>query len=154
MRIRLGHILLAYAAAFLLQTNWLSTFSVIGVSANYVLCALILLNSYSERPAVYAGAVLCGLLSDLCLGQYVGVAALAYLAVSAVLRVVSRALDQHNVLAVVYTALWATVLYETIYWLILILFGGQYRWAYLLARLPGLLFVNGVVTGILKGITR
>ena len=100
MRIRLGHILLAYGVAFLLQTSWLSTFSIIGVSANFVLCTLVLLNSYHERYAVYAGAVLCGLLADLCLGQYVGIAALAFLAVSAVLRVVTRAMDQHNLLAV------------------------------------------------------
>ncbi|HCU07922.1 MAG TPA: hypothetical protein DF480_02950, partial [Clostridiales bacterium] len=50
------------------------------------------------------------------------------------------------------TVLWATVLYEAVYWLILILFGGQYHLTYLLARLPGLLFVNGAITGILKGI--
>ncbi len=152
MQISMIQIIVAYSAALLAQTSWLNAVSAGGISANYVLCALVLLNARQERPAVYAGAVVCGLLADLCLGQYVGIAGLSYLAVCAALRVVSGSLDQRNLLAVVSTALWATILYEAVCWLLFLLFGGHYHLLFMLARLPGLLLANGMIVGVLKGI--
>lgn len=153
-RMRVSHIIVAYGMAVLLQTSWLSTYPLVGVTANFVLCALVLLRAVSSHPAVYGGAVLCGLLIDLSLGLYVGVSALAYLSVCAVLHVVSDSLNPHNILTSVATVLWATVWYEVVYWLILFLFGSPYHGAYLAARLPALMLANGVTTGVVKGMLR
>lgn len=154
MQIRMIQIILAYSAALLAQMSWLNAVSPGGISANYVLCALVLLNARQQRPAVYAGAVFCGLLVDLCLGQYVGIAGLSYLAVCAALRAVSASFDQKNLLTAVSTVLWATFLYEVVSWLLFLLFGGHYHVLFMLSRLPGLLLANGMIVGVLKGILR
>ncbi len=154
MQIRMIQIILAYGAALLAQMSWLNAVSPGGISANYVLCALVLLNARQQRPAVYSGAVFCGLLVDLCLGQYVGIAGLSYLAVCAALRAVSASFDQKNLLTAVSTVLWATFLYEVVSWLLFLLFGGHYHVLFMLSRLPGLLLANGMIVGVLKGILR
>jgi len=94
------------------------------------------------------------LLADLCLGQYVGIAGLSYLAVCAALRAVSGSFDQKNLLTAVSTVLWATFLYEVVSWLLFLLFGGHYHVLFMLSRLPGLLLANGMIVGVLKGILR
>lgn len=141
-----------YIAAFLFQTNWFGYLPFLGVSVNYVLCALVVLNCYSSNPFIFVGAVLSGLLLDLCCGLYVGVSAISYFAVCIVLIMTAHAIYKSHFFSAIYTVLWATVLYETVYWLILIILGDNYHFVYMLSRLPSLLLVNGVVAGVAKEI--
>ncbi|NCB41432.1 MAG: hypothetical protein EOM59_02245 [Clostridia bacterium] len=145
-------IILIYVAAFLFQTNWFGYIPFLGVSINFVLCALVVLNCYSRSPLVFAGAVVAGLLLDLCFGLYVGISAISYFAVCVVLMITAENIDKTHFFSAIYTVLWATVLYETVYWGILLILGEQYSFLYMLLKLPAFLLVNGVVAGIAKGI--
>lgn len=146
------YILFIYVAAFLLQTTWFGYLPFLGVSINFVLCALVVLNCYSDSPLIFAGAVVAGLFLDLCLSKYMGVAALSYLVVCGALMVTSQTIYKSHFFSAIFTVLWATVLYETVYWGILLVLSEQYNFFYMLSRLPALLLVNGIVAGVAKEI--
>ena len=146
------YIILIYIAAFLLQTDWFGYIPFLGVSVNFVLCALVVLNCYSQSRLIFAGAVVSGLLLDLSLGLYVGVSAISYFVVCLVLMLTAETIYKSHFFSAIYTVLWATVLYEAVYWLILFFLGGNYSFLYMLSRLPSLLFVNALVAGIAKEI--
>ena len=146
------YIIVIYIAAFLFQTNWFGYLPFLGVSINFVLCALVVLNCYSRSPLIFVGAVISGLLLDLCLGLYIGVSAISYFAVCVLLMITAETIYKGHFFSAIYTILWATVLYEIVYWTILLILGESYSFVYMLSRLPSLLLVNVVVSGIAKEI--
>ena len=146
------YILVVYVAAFLLQTSWFGYLPFLGVSINLILCALVVLNCYSNNGLIFACAVVSGLLLDLCLGEYVGISAISYFVVCLVLIATSEVIDKSHFLSAVYTILWATVLFEFVYWGLLFILGAHHHFLYMLSKLPALLLVNGIVAGVAKGI--
>jgi cell shape-determining protein MreD len=150
MTVRLPYIITAYIAAFFLQTTLFSSLPLLPVSVNLVLCAMVVLHCYSSRPAIYAGAVCCGLLIDLSLGYFIGVAAFAYMAVAIGMVLTANLVYKNHFFTATYTALWATVVYELVYWGILLLYGVHYSLLHMLAGLPAAMLLNGLVSGVLK----
>lgn len=150
MTVKLPTILIAYIAAFFLQTTLFSSLPLLPVSVNLVLCVMVVLHCYSSSPAVYAGAVFCGLLIDLSLGYYMGIAAFAYMAVAIGMFLTTNLVYKNHFFTATYTALWATVVYELVYWGILLLYGVQYSLLHMLAGLPLAMILNGLFSGILK----
>lgn len=147
-----SYIIGVYIAAFLFQTTWFGYLPFLGVSINYILCALVVLNCYSRSSLIFAGAVVSGLLLDLCLGLYIGVAAISYFVVCILLIITAHTIYKSHFFSAIYTVLWATVLYEAVYWLILLFLGSNYSFIYMLSRLPALMLVNGIVAGVAKKI--
>lgn len=146
------YIFAIYTAAFLLQTTWFGYLPFLGISINFVLCALVVMNVYSDSPLVFVGAVIFGLLLDLCLSPYVGVTAISYFGVCLILIMTSKNIYKGHFLSATYTVLWATALYEIIYWGLLFVLGEHYSFVYMLSKLPALLLVNTIVAGVAKGI--
>lgn len=146
------YILAAYLAAFFLQTSWFGYLPFWGISINFILCALVVLNCHSSSGLIFACAVVFGLLLDLCLGKYVGISAISYFVVCIVLIVTAETIDKSHFLSSVYTILWATVLFEMVYWSLLFILGQHHNFMYMLSRLPALLLVNTIVAGVAKEI--
>jgi len=141
-----------YIVAFLMQTILFGSLPFLNVSVNFVLCSMILLNSYLNSLTVYAGAIICGLLLDLCLGQFVGPLAIAYFVVAICLYFTTNLVYKSHFFSAIYTALWATILFEFTYWGIMFMFAGNYSFVYMLVRLPGLMILNGTLCGFVKWI--
>ena len=145
---------LVYGAAFLVQSTGLLASASVGAGPNLMVCAFLLLSLYGMTRAAWAGAVLTGLLWDLCLGPYLGVAALAFFLVGMMLDALAESLNPRSALAVGVTAIWVTASYEGARALLYTLFGRGPSLPSLLWTLPMELLVTAAFSLMFWRVTR
>lgn len=147
MKIR--YIAIIFLAAFLIQGSFLNLFSVFGVTPNLLLCLVAVLSFlYEDKNVIFVGVVF-GLLSDLCSGEYLGIAALGYLVVSLAVSTLSESINKENAVSVIIVSIGATLLCNSVYFLISAGFGSCYSFMYWLKLQPAYILYNGIVIFIL-----
>jgi len=141
--------IIAFATAFLLQSTVLNIFSIFGYTPNLLLCLVILISFLYEHN--YKGitlGVIFGLLSDLCFGQYVGIAAIGYLLVGMGVLFTKEILNRENFGAVIIVTGFSTIVYNLIYWTISRLLGSPYTFVYMIKGQPFWIAFNMLVISI------
>ncbi|WP_324823377.1 rod shape-determining protein MreD [Sinanaerobacter sp. ZZT-01] len=141
-----GHSFILFLAAFLLQSTVLNHLSFFGVTPNLVLCLVIVLTFlYDEYPGI-VGGLLFGLIQDLCFGEIIGIASLAYFAIGLSILYVKKLLYQDNVLSILFITISSTLGYYLIYWGVFFLFNGHYHFLYMAKILPISIIYNNIFT--------
>ena len=115
---------LLYGIAMVLQFSLLNIFSINGVTPNLILCLMIFITyKYNDglRPALVA--IPFALLSDLMGGQYVGVSGLGLFILALIVNYYGRSLNRDSIWTLLTVSAIGTVIYNLIYWLIMITLG-------------------------------
>jgi len=115
---------LLYGIALVLQFSLLNIFSINGVTPNLILCLMIFITyKYNDglRPALVA--IPFALLSDLMGGQYVGVSGLGLFLLALIVNYYGRSLNRDSIWTLLTVSAIGTVIYNVIYWLIMITLG-------------------------------
>jgi rod shape-determining protein MreD len=115
---------LLYGIAMILQFSLLNLFSINGVTPNLILCLMVFITyKYNDglRPALVA--IPFALLSDLVGGQYVGVSGLALFFLALLVNHYGRGLNRESIWTLLTVSAIGTVMYNFIYWLIMITLG-------------------------------
>jgi rod shape-determining protein MreD len=115
---------LLYGIAFLLQFSLLNLFSVFGVTPNLILCLLVFITyKYNDgvKPALLG--IPFSLLADSISGQYVGVGALALFLLCLAVAYFGRDLNRETIWTLLTVSAIGTVVYNSLYWLILSILG-------------------------------
>jgi len=115
---------LLYGIAMVLQFSLLNIFSIKGVTPNLILCLMIfIIYKYNDglRPALVA--IPFALLSDLMGGHYVGVSGLGLFILALCVNYFGRSLNRDSIWTLLTVSAIGTVIYNVIYWLIMITLG-------------------------------
>ncbi len=115
---------LLYGIAIVLQFSLLNIFSVNGITPNLILSLMIFITyKYNDglRPALVA--IPFALISDLMGGQYVGVSGLALFILALIVNYYGRGLNRESIWTLLTVSAIGTVIYNFIYWLIMITLG-------------------------------
>lgn len=115
---------LLFGIAIVLQFSLLNLFSINGVTPNLILSLMIFITyKYNDglRPALVA--IPFALLSDLVGGQYVGVSGLGLFILALIVNYYGKGLNRDSIWTLLTVSAIGTVIYNFIYWLIMITLG-------------------------------
>lgn len=139
---------------FLLQSTVMVHFSVFGITPNLVLCLVILFSFLYEGNQGFTLGILFGLLQDMCFAIVLGPTAITYFIVAILMGEIRHYLYRDNVLTIFFAAVIGTSVYYILNWGIVTVFGGTYRFLYVMKELPILLvyhFILMVIFYLLVG---
>lgn len=137
---------LLFLGAFLLQSTILNHVRFLGVTPNLILGVVIVLAFLYDGYQGVLGGVIFGLIQDLCFGEILGIASMAYFIVGLSTFLIKRLLYRDNVLSILFVTISSTVCYHFIYWAILLLFDGHYYFLYMAKALPISIIYNSICT--------
>lgn len=148
MKIR--YAVLLFLLAFLFQGTILNLFAIKGATPNLILCLVSTYSFLYEDNKGIALGVVFGLLSDLCMGQYLGVAAMGYLLVGLGVSFLRIMINKENIASIIIVTICSTLGYNLIYYLISVFFFGSiYSFIYWMKIQPLFIIENIVVVLIL-----
>jgi len=139
--------ILLYGIAIFLQFSLLNIFSINGVTPNLILCLLIFITyKYNDgfKPALIA--LPFALLSDMIGGQYVGISALVLFMLGLTVNYFGKGLNRETLWTLITVSAIGTVLYNFLYWLIMLMLGNSSTILDLLGFIAIALPANLVVT--------
>ncbi|QIB69871.1 rod shape-determining protein MreD [Aminipila butyrica] len=140
---------LIFFVAFLLQGTVLHLFSIYGATPNLILCLVVIFSFLYEDFNGPVLGVVFGLLADVCMAQYVGVAALTYLLVSLLVIHMRETINKEHLASIILVSVGSTVLYNFIYFLIRSGLGSSYSLLYWLKLQPLYILYNSLIVFVL-----
>ncbi|QAT43059.1 rod shape-determining protein MreD [Aminipila luticellarii] len=147
MKMRFAAII--FFIAFLLQGTVLNLFSIHGATPNLILCLVVIFSFlYEDFNGLILGVVF-GLLMDLCMAQYVGVAAFSYLIVSLIAINMRENINKENIASIIIVSVGSTLIYNFLYFIISAGFGSIYSLTYWLKLQPIYILYNSAIVFIL-----
>lgn len=142
--------ILLYGIALVIQFSLLNIFSVNGVTPNLILCLMVFITyKYNNGLLPALIAIPFALLSDIMGGQYVGVSGLSLLLLGLIVNYAGRGLNRDSIWTLLTVSAFGTVIYNFLYWLIMIMLGNASTilslLTFLLIALPANLLVTVIV---------
>lgn len=138
-----------FLSAFLVQGTILNLFSINGATPNLVLCLVTIFSFlYEDNNGLILGVVF-GLIIDLCMAPYMGVAAFSYLIVSLIVSTMRETVNKENIASIIIASVVSTLSYNLIYFIISMFFGSVYSLNYWIKLQPIYIIYNSVVVFIL-----
>lgn len=127
---------------FLLQSTMVLHFSIAGVTPNLLLCLTVLFSFlYPGNQGALMGVVF-GLLQDIAFSILIGPSAMLYFLIALLMAEVRHYLYRDSILNLFFAASIGTGLYYPAFWLILMVFKGNYSFLYMLKDIPVLLILH------------
>lgn len=146
---KLRFAIIIFAVAFFIQGTILNLFSIYGTTPNLLLCLVVISSFlYEDNKGLIMGVVF-GLLSDLCMGQYIGIAAFSYLIVGLIVSALREIINKENIASILIVSVGATLIFNFIYFGIRSCFGSAYSFMYWLKLQPLYIVYNLIVVFIL-----
>ncbi|MBN7772771.1 rod shape-determining protein MreD [Clostridium aminobutyricum] len=148
MKIR--YAVLLFLLAFLFQGTLLNLFAIKGATPNLILCLVSIFSFlYEDNKGIVMGVVF-GLLSDLCMGQYLGIAAMGYLIIGLTVSFMREMINKENIASIIIVTICSTIGYNLIYYVISVFFFGSiYSFIYWMKIQPLYIIENIIVVLIL-----
>jgi len=133
---------LFFIAGFILQSTVINHLSFIGMTPNIVLCLVTMLPFLYEGNHGLVFGVFFGLLQDLSFSLIIGPAAVSYFIVALIMSAIRHYLYRDSIINIFFASIIGTILYYSINWSIIAVFGGTYDFIYVLKGLPVLLIYH------------
>ena len=128
-----------------MQSTLLHSVSFFGVAPNLILILTIVFSFlFNEKHGIIFG-VPFGLLSDLSFSQVIGISALCYFLVALTIEGLKKSIYRDNVVSVIFISGFGTLLYNTLYWGISGIFGGNMDFVYMLFKQPISMVYNTIL---------
>jgi rod shape-determining protein MreD len=137
-----------FLAGFLLQSTLALNISIAGITPNFLLCLTVLFSFLykGNQGAVYG--VIFGLLQDISFSILIGPSAMLYFLIALLMAEIRHYLYRDSILNLFFASAIGTVLYYTAFWLILMIFRGNYSFLYMIKNVPILLAFHFAVVVI------
>ncbi len=134
-----------FLVGFLLQSTLVQSFSIMGVTPNFLLCLTILFAFlYQGNQGIIFGLIF-GLLQDIAFSVLIGPAAILYFLIALLMSEIRHYLYRDSILNLFFASCIGTGLYYLAYWLILMVFKENYSFLYMLKDIPILLGLHFIV---------
>ncbi len=141
--------IIIFLVALFIQGTLLNLFSLYGATPNLLLCLVIIFSFlYEDYNGLILGVVF-GLLADLCMAQYMGVSAFAYLVVGLIIMILRETINKENIISIIIVSIGSTFLFNLIYFIINACFGSVYSIVYWIKVQPMYIIYNSAVILIL-----
>lgn len=116
---------LLFFVGFLLQSTVMRHLAIFGYSPNLLLCLVVVLSFLLPDETAIVLGVIFGFLQDVLFSEIVGVTALAFLLIAALVRELKRYLYREHLLSLVSIALIGTILHAFVVWGVMVMFGSK-----------------------------
>lgn len=141
---------LFYVAAFFLQLSVINLISADGKAPNLIFCVSVFIAFRFDRGyRCIPFAIAFDLLLDMCAGTYMGVSSLSIFLTLIFLIFVRYYMNTDLLRTLLVTGAVCTLLYWTIYWLIMKILGSGYGILYILECQPVLILYNLIIMAVL-----
>ncbi len=131
-----------FLAGFLIQSTLAQNFNVRGLTPNFLLCLTVLFSFlYKGKQGLVLG-VIFGLLQDMSFSILIGPSAILYFCIALIITEIRHYLYRDSILNLFFASAIGTGLYYLFYWLILMVFRGNYSFMYMVKGLPILLAMH------------
>ena len=116
---------LLFFIGFLLQSTVMRHLAIFGYSPNLLLCLVVVLSFLMPDETALVLGVIFGFLQDVLFSEIVGVTALAFLLIAALVRELKRYLYREHLLSLITITLTGTILHAFVVWGIMAMFGSN-----------------------------
>lgn len=116
---------LLFFIGFLLQSTVMRHLAIFGYSPNLLLCLVVVLSFLMPDETAIVLGVIFGFLQDVLFSEIVGVTALAFLLIAALVRELKRYLYREHLLSLISITLTGTILHAFVVWGIMAMFGSN-----------------------------
>lgn len=141
--------ILIFFLAFVLQTTFLNTFAIAGVTPSLIVILLICYYFFNKEPAGIATALVFAVLLDIAFGGLIGVTPLALVIVYFVVISLKDNFNVENLVVAIPIGMFSTIIFDTVYFSVYKFFGSIYTFSYWLkmelVKIPYSLVVFAVV---------
>ncbi len=137
-----------FLTGFLIQSTLALNFSIAGVTPNFLLCLTVLFSFLYKGNQGPVLGVIFGLLQDIGFSILIGPSAILYLLIALLMAEIRHYLYRDSILNLFFATAIGTGLYYTSFWLILMIFRGNYSFLYMLKDVPILLALHFAVAVI------
>ena len=146
----LRRVIILFAAAYLLQLSLAPVCAIHGIMPGLILCLMMtIVFHYNGGYKCLPVAVIAALMADMAAAQYTGPGALALLLTAGLVILFRINLNTDNIFPMLVTAVCSVAFYDTLYWVILKLFGEPMGFAFMIRQCGGHILYDLAVVAVL-----
>ncbi len=143
-------VLLLFAVCFLAQLSLVNLITFRNMGPDLVLCMMIVITYlYDDGYRCIPVALIFGLLLDVCAHQYVGITPMIYLVVGIFVTAARIWLNAEKLITMVATGIISTVIFQTLYGLIMKILGDPASLKFIIMKEPVFIIYNVIVLSVM-----
>ncbi|GAB1477006.1 hypothetical protein MASR2M70_18420 [Bacillota bacterium] len=136
---------LFFLAAFLLQSTLVTSFGIMGITPNFILCMTVIFSFLYKGNQGLVFGVIFGLLQDIGFSILIGPSSMIYFFIALLMSEIRHYLYRDSILNLFFASAIGTGLYYPVHWLVLRVFRGNYRFVFMLKSLPLLFLFHFII---------
>lgn len=140
---------LFFLLGLIFESTILPRFSIFGITANVLLCFVILFSYLYDKPIGLIFGTIFTLMRDVLVEPVVGIGALNIFALALLIQLLRVYFNKENLITVLIFSVGGTIIYNLGYWLLLMLAGFNFGILFILEKLPIMIILNVITVVVL-----